>query len=133
MSLSVVDDPIENLIEPLIHSLLMPMASRTWEASILPDEQALPADANIPFKSRFTTIDSSSRPLKLTLNVLKSLFVGWPFSFISFIFLFKPSYNLSRNISIFLFWLRFFFANKTALPKPTIAGMFSVPARKPLS
>ena len=117
--------------EPCATSCGRPMASSTWLGSSEPDVHALPDDAQMPFASRRSSRLSPSTPSKQKLTLPGKRFTGSPLSALCGI-LDRPSIRRSRRaLTLFAFSSRCAQASSRAAAMPMMAGMFSVPARRP--
>ena len=117
--------------EPCATSCGRPMASSTWLGSSEPDVHALPDDAQMPFASRKSSRLSPSTPSKQKLTLPGRRFTGSPLSALCGI-LDRPSIRRSRRaLTLFAFSSRCAQASSSAAAMPMMAGMFSVPARRP--
>ena len=77
-SAAVVSGPVVIRIEPWASSGSMPIASRTWLGSVLPEVQALPVETSTPSRSSAATRSPPSTPSITTLTLFASRSSAWP-------------------------------------------------------
>ena len=131
ISASVVVRPREKRTPLEARVSARPIAFRTWEGSSEPEEQAEPLEAATPLRSRFISRVVPSAPGTETFTLLGRRRVGWPFRI-------RSGNGGAKQGEEPVAQGREMCANpqsrrarlsSAALPKPTSAATFSVPAR----
>ena len=133
ISSSVLPASMVRRSEPCATSCGLPIASRTWLGSSEPEVQALPEEAHIPAASSRSSRLSPSIPSKQKLTFPGRRLTGSPFSAECGI-RDSPAMSLSRrDVTYAESCYICAHAYSSAAAIPTIAGIFSVPARFPRS